>query len=224
MLTINVYTLSFILLILFFIREFVAFKKYRILKYFFTPLLTMLLVVMVMLSITENGGDRYRVMILISLLMALVADTLLMIEEVNFLKNGMIYFILGHIFYVIAFSGNLSFKLWNILIIIILVILSFLYIRVIKKTAGKMFKPVVIYVLILDLMVYFAVTKLNNGLITFNVLIATGAVLFMISDFILSINAFVKTIPNSTVFTWMLYAPAQFLFVLSTFSSLSINN
>jgi len=150
--------------------------------------------------------------------MALVADTLLMIEEVNLLKNGMIFFIAGHIFYVGAFSAVISFKYWNLILIITLAVMNFFYFRVLIKTAGKMFIPVLAYVFILNLMVYFAVTRLNNDVSPSAILAAVGAVLFMLSDFILSVNAFIKEIPESTVYTWLLYAPAQFLFVLSTFS------
>jgi uncharacterized membrane protein YhhN len=214
---IELYTASFIFLAVFLVREFVAYKKILVLKYFFTPLLTFMLVLMMIYSISINGSDKYRVFILLSLLSALVADTLLMIEEVDLLKNGMIYFIIGHVFYVFAFSGDITFKPWNIFLIAVLAVLSFLYIRVLMKTAGSMIIPVISYVLILDLMVYFALTKLNNGLSASGIIVASGALLFMISDFILSINAFVKPVPNSTVYTWLLYAPAQFLFVLSTF-------
>lgn len=204
--------------ILFVIREYVAYRRHLLLKYLFTPSLTLLLVIMMIISISINGTDRYRMMILFSLLMALVADTLLMIEEVSFLKNGMIYFILGHIFYVIAFSSNLSFRPWNLLLVIILAAANFFYIRVLINKAGKMIIPVLIYVFVLDAMVYYAVILLNQGISASAVLAASGAVLFMISDFVLSVNAFVKPIPNSTVYTWLLYAPAQFLIVLSTFA------
>jgi len=198
----------------------VAYKRYLRLKYFFTPLLTMLLAVMMIYSITVNGADRYRMLILLSLLMALSADTLMMIEEISLLKNGMIFFIAGHVFYAGAFSINVSFEYWNLALILILAVLNLLYFRVLIKTASKMFIPVTIYVLLLDSMVYFAVTRLNHDLSSSAVFAASGAVLFMISDFILSVNAFIKPIPKSTVFTWLLYAPAQYLIVLSTFQTL----
>ncbi|HNX24716.1 MAG TPA: lysoplasmalogenase [Spirochaetota bacterium] len=211
------YILSSVFVLFFFIREYAAYKRYLNLKYFFTPSLTLILVAMMIFSIASNGADRYRMMIVLSLLSALVADTLLMIEEVSFLKNGMIFFILGHVFYIGAFSIDASLQPWNIFVIAVIIFLSFLYIKVLIRTAGKMIIPVVLYVFILDVMVYFAVTALNKGLTTSGLLVAAGAVLFMISDFILSVNAFVKTIKNSTVFTWLLYAPAQLLFVLSAF-------
>jgi len=215
----TLFILSSVFILLFIVREYVAYKSYLPFKYFFTPLLTLMLVIMMILSITIHGADRFRLMIILSLLMALVADTLLMIEEINFLKNGMIFFILGHVFYLGAFCIDVSFKPWNLIVLTVISVLSIIYIRVLIKTAGKMLIPVIVYVLILDLMVYFAITRLNNGADTSGVLAAAGAILFMISDFILSVNAFVKPIRNTTVYTWLLYAPAQFLIVLSTFSS-----
>jgi uncharacterized membrane protein YhhN len=164
------------------------------------------------------GADRYRLMILFSLLTALIADTLMMIEEITFIKNGMIFFIMAHIFYVGAFSPGATFRIWNMIIILILAILSFLFIRMMNRNAGKMIVPVVIYTFILNMMGYFAITSLNKGLTASGIMLAVGAVLFMISDFILSVNAFVVKIKYSTVYTWLLYAPAQFLFVLSAFT------
>jgi uncharacterized membrane protein YhhN len=158
-------------------------------------------------------------MILLSLLMALAADTLLMIEEINLMKNGMVFFIICHIFYVAAFSSDLSFQLWNLFIIIILLVLNFFYIRLLIKTAGGMLIPVLIYVFVLNMMVYCAIARLNSSFSVSALLTASGAILFMISDFILSINAFVTPVRNSTVFTWLLYGPAQLLIVLSTFTT-----
>lgn len=212
--------LSSVFILFFLIREYVAYRRYLQLKYFFTPSLTIILIIIMILSISINGADRYRVMILLSLITALAADTLLMIEEIDLLKNGMIFFIISHIFYVIAFSTGVSFKLWNLLPAAVISVPSFFYIRVLKKTAGRMLIPVIIYIVVLDCMVWFALTALSNGTSDSGIYAAAGAVIFMCSDFILSVNAFVKKIPNSTVFTWLLYAPAQFLIVLSTFSFL----
>ena len=85
-----------------------------------------------------------------------------------------------------------------------------------KKYAGSMFAPVAVYIIVIDIMGYLAITKLNNGTGAYEISVAIAAVLFWISDFILSINAFVKKIPHSTVYTWLFYAPAQLLFAWST--------
>lgn len=208
--------LTILFLSLFAIREYVAFKRKLSLKYFFTPMLTFTIILIVLLSISLKGPSVYSMLVLTALIMALIADTLLMIEEINFLKNGIIFFLISHVFYVFAFKDGYTFQSWNTGLIIFLAAASFFNIKLIKKGAGKLFIPVIIYLIVLNLMGFFAITKLNNGFGLFETSLAIGAVMFLISDFILSINAFVKKIPHSTVYTWLFYAPAQFLFALST--------
>ncbi|MCL1864425.1 MAG: lysoplasmalogenase [Spirochaetes bacterium] len=212
-----VYILSSIFFLFFLIREFVSYKRYLPLKYFFTPSLTLILVIMMILSISAYGTDKYRLMIILSLLMALVADTQLMIEEISLMKNGAVFFIIGHIFYIAAFADNVAFNSWNIAVIVILAAVNLVFFRILIKSAGKKSVQAILYILILDLVVYFAIARLNNSLSLSGILAASGAILFMISDFILITNAFIKAIPHSTVFTWLFYGPAQYLIVLSTF-------
>ena len=212
------YILSSIFFLFFIIREFVAYKRYLPLKYFFTPSLTLLLVIMMLLSIVTYEADWYRLMIIISLLMALVADTQLMVEETSLMEDGAIFFIIGHIFYLLAFSDNATFYSWNIAVIVILLIINLIFFRMLLKAAGKKSIPAILYLLVLDLVVYFAITRLNHELSLPGVLAASGAFLFMVSDFILLTDTFIKPIHRSTVFTWLFYAPAQYLIVLSTFA------
>ena len=78
--------------------------------------------------------------------------------------------------------------------------------------------PVMAYAMAISVMIFFAVTRLNNGITTGASMTAAGAVLFGISDYIHSKNTYVQSIENSTVFTWLFYAPAQFLIAASTLS------
>ena len=209
--------LSSVFFLFFVIREFVAYKRYLPLKYFFTPSLTLLLVIMMLLSIITYGPDRYRLMITFALLMALVADTQLMIEEIDLKTNGAVFFAMGHVFYLTAFADNATFESWNIALIAILVIINLIFFKILVKAVGRKSIPTILYLLILGLVVYFAIARLNDQFSPSIVLAASGAILFMISDFILVTNSFIKAIPHSTVFTWLFYAPAQYLIVLSTF-------
>ncbi len=211
-------SLTILFLFLFAIREYVAYKRKLSLKYFFTPMVTFSIILIVLLSIALKGPFVYSMLVLIALIMALIADTLLMIEieEASFLKSGIIFFLISHVFYIFAFKYGYTFQSWNLGLIIFLAVASFFNIILIKKGAGRLLIPVIIYLIILNIMGFFAITRLNNGFGLFEISIATGAAMFIISDFILSINAFVKKIPHSTVYTWLFYAPAQFLFALST--------
>lgn len=210
------YELTAAYIIIFIIREYVAWKKFLVLKYFFTPLITALAVFIVLSSIGCYGISLYSILVFSSLITALIADTLLMIEERSYLKNGIIFFMLGHLFYVSAFCTGISFKNWNVILIIIIAVINLIQLKLMKKYAGRMFVPVTLYVIVIDIMGYLAITKLNNGSGPYELSVAAAAVLFWISDFILSINAFVKKIPHSTVYTWLFYAPAQLLFAWST--------
>lgn len=209
------YHLTAAFIAIFLIREYIAWKSILTLKYFLTPLLTALALFIVLGSIAIYGPSRYSVLVFASLVAALIADTLLMVEEVSLLKNGIIFFLLGHIFYAFAFSSDVTFQSWNIILIAVVALLNVVHIRLMKKHAGSMFLPVLVYIAVIDVMGYLAITKLNNGAGVYEVSVAVAAVLFWISDMILSINAFVKKIPHSTVYTWLFYAPAQLLFAWS---------
>lgn len=208
-------TLAVLFLFVFVAREYAAFKRNLSWKYFLTPMVTFTIILIVLFSIAFKGPSVYSMLILSALIMAVIADTLLMIEELNFLKNGLIFFLICHVFYVSAFKDGYTFQSWNLGLILFIAAANFFYLRLIKKGSAKLFIPVIIYLIVLDLMGFFAITKLNNGFGLFETSLAIGAVMFWISDFILSINAFVKKIPHSTVYTWLFYAPAQFLFALS---------
>ena len=210
------YELTAAYILIFLIREYIAWKRILALKYFFTPLITTLAVYIVLSSIGCYGVSLYSFLIFSSLIAALIADTLLMIEETSYLKNGIIFFMLGHLFYVAAFSSDITFEKWNIILLVIIALINVIQLKLMKKYAGGMFIPVTLYVIVIDIMGYLAITKLNNGAGVYEVSVAAAAVLFWISDFILSINAFVKKIPHSTVYTWLFYAPAQLLFAWST--------
>jgi uncharacterized membrane protein YhhN len=198
------------------LREFVAYKRILFFKVFVDATNYSGYIDFPCAISCRNGFFLYAFLIFLSLLFALIADVLLMLEEYNYLKSGMIFFMLGHIFYVLAFSISASFMWWNLILLGFIAVVNYFYLKLMKNHAGKMFIPVLIYVLIIDTMGYFAITGLNNGFGLYEISVAAGAVLFWISDFILSINAFVRPINKSTVWTWLFYAPAQMLFAIST--------
>jgi len=209
------YHLAAVYFFIFLIREIIAYRGILFLKYLLTPMITACAVFIVLISIGFYGIDRYNFLIFSSLLAALAADTLLMLEETSYLKNGIIFFMMSHLLYIAAFCSELTFKPWNVILLLFICLVNFFFIRIMKRHAGRMLIPVILYVLMIDTMGYLALTKLNNGAGRYEIVLASAAVLFWISDLILSVNAFVKKIPHSTVYTWLFYAPAQFLFAVS---------
>jgi alkenylglycerophosphocholine hydrolase len=201
--------------VLFLLREYFAYRKVLSLKYILTPLVTLSILLVILVSINHRGVSSYRILVLVAILMSLVADTLLMIEEVSLLKPGIVFFMLAHIFYTTAFSGGYSFEFWNIPVALLLVFFIKKSSDMFLENAGDLKIPVFAYILVISIMGFFAVTGLNRGFSLKSLTASAGAVLFIISDLVLAYNQFVKEIPHSSVKTWALYAPAQMLIVLS---------
>ena len=209
---------SVIFLFVFMIRELGVIRGGRTLKYFFTPLITISVICIPLIAVDEAGLTLYNSLILVSLLFALAADTLLMVDEADLLRHGMVFFLCGHILYAGAFSIDYVFKPWNFVLLICIAAAGVFHVKRISRTAGKMKLPVAVYAMAISVMIFFAVTRLNNGITTGASMAAAGAVLFGISDYIHSKNTYLQSIENSTVFTWLFYAPAQFLIAASTLS------
>ena len=210
-------TLIVLLGSVFITREIVTYKGIRSLKYIFTPTITLLITLICVFSLEGGSLSRFKLFIIIGLLLSLIADTLLMIEEVDLMKYGIVFFLLAHISYIISFTSFFTIQLWNIIpFIVIFGGIAFVFKNIKGKTDG-MDIPILVYSLILGAMVFTAFILLNiDGSIN-TVFIVSGAVLFLVSDVILAVNGFVKEIPRASVIVWSFYAPAQLLIALSCF-------
>ena len=211
-------TVSMFFLTVFMVREFVALRRIKQLKYIFTPMVTIPVILIPMIAAGETGLTPYNLFITCALLFALVGDALLMVEETDLFKYGMFFFLGCHLFYVSAFSVNYIFRQWNIILLAVLAVIAIIHVKKLGGKAGKMKIPVAVYVTVITIMIFLAITQLNNGFTPGAAMAAGGAVLFGISDYLHSVNNFVRKIEHSTVYTWLFYAPAQFLIAASTLS------
>jgi uncharacterized membrane protein YhhN len=209
--------LVFLLAGVFAAREIVTFKEHYRLKYIFTPMVTALIAGLAILSIIEYGVTSYRILILIALLLSLIADTMLMVVEVDLMEQGIVYFLLAHVFYGIAFSLSYEFRGWNMAVAAILLVCLFVFYRGIRSTVGRLKIPILIYTMVLSAMLFFAVASLNAGVTRREICIAAGAVLFAVSDFLIVYLSFIRPHKNESVIVWAVYAPAQTLLALSCF-------
>jgi uncharacterized membrane protein YhhN len=199
------------------LREFFSFRRLLPAKYLLTPLVTFCVIIFALLAIHSSGMTRYSTFILMGLVLSLVADTLLMIEEINLFKHGLIFFLTAHCFYLGAFTIGYAFSPWHVAAILVLCAGILLFYHKIYRKSGSHHVSVLVYMFVLAAMLFFAVSHVGESGSTRPVLLPAGAVLFVISDVVLAINTFVKKIPHSTVLTWSLYAPAQLFFALSCF-------
>ena len=213
-----IYFLPSIIFIFFLLlREIFTYKKNKLLKYLLTPLVSAVVIITALLSLRFNYGNTYNYIIITGLVFSLIGDTILMIEEVNLFIQGLIFFLFAQISYAFAFAFNYHFEVWNIFVAAGLFAVVIVFFKIIKnKAAGKAY-PVLIYMLVISAMVYFAVSRLNDGASVKGLLVSIGALLFLISDVLVAVNEFVKELPNGTIIVWLIYAPSQFLIGLSCF-------
>lgn len=199
------------------VREFVSFRRILPAKYIFTPLVTLSIISFALLSASASGFSRYTLLITVALLLSLVADTLLMVEEINLFRHGVIFFFLTHLCYIAAFSGGYSFQLWHAAVMLALPAGLTLFYRRLDIPSTLMRVMIICYMAAIGAMCFFAFSHLGAPWDRRSVLLPAGATLFFISDCILAINAFGGGIPHSTVLTWSLYAPGQLFIALSCF-------
>lgn len=205
--------------VIFLLREYFSFRRILTAKYVLTPMVTMSIIMFGFISLNATGVNRYSVLILAGLLLSMVADTLLMIEEISFFKLGLIFFLLAHCAYIGALSLGYRFQPWNIIVAALFIVLIGGFYWVICRSYGEHHPWVLLYMVVLAVMCFIAYSYMGIPGSMRAVLLPVGSTLFFISDGILAVNTFVKKIPHSTVLTWSLYAPAQFFIVLSCFFS-----
>lgn len=198
-------------------RECATFRERFTLKYIFTPMVTGLIAGFVVIAIGEEGASSYRALVLAGILCSLVADTLLMIVEVNLMKNGIVFFMLTHVMYIAAFSLSYVFRWWNLALAAVLLFLLCLFYRGIRTSAGSMKTPILVYAVVLCAMLFFAVSQINLMITAREIFIMIGAFLFVVSDFLLAYLTFIKPHKQESVIVWAVYAPAQLLIALSCF-------
>lgn len=200
------------------ISQIAVFYKKTFIKYLSTPLVTFFICCIAVIGFKKYGsGNEWLIPAALGL--SLIADILLMLEEVNLLEQGLIFFLGTHILYILFFSEWFQFQWSDIAVGLLLVAIAAGLIYLFHKEGklGKMLLPVIVYVSALSLIVFFSVHKAIGSDGTAYYLRATGAVMFFLSDVILGWNEFAKPIPQARIFVWTFYAPGQLLIALSLF-------
>ena len=206
---IYVLTLLVLLSAIFCIRAKYPISKRQLLV--FKPLTLILIIVIA--TIFPATESYYKIFIISGLLLSLLGDTFLIYPEQHF-KIGLIAFLIGHICYIIAFtvSSGVHFTFW---IFLPISIIGILYLRSILPYSGKMKIPVMIYIIIIVIMSWMAMERLNYIPTVGTILAVMGAVLFMISDAVLALNKFRKPFISAELIILATYFTAQWLLAVS---------
>jgi uncharacterized membrane protein YhhN len=178
------------------------------LRIFFKPIPQLCL----LFWLLKQTKSSYRTFLGFGLISCIIADILLEFRQTYFLQ-GVIVFLIGHIFYITAFIKKeksfkpellLPFAAWGIIIF-----------TTIQSGLGKMYIPVLAYTAVICVMMWRAAS-----LQTTNYFALIGAVLFAFGDTFIAIDRFYQSIEGARYPIIISYWFAQF-FIISTAKSVA---
>ena len=185
-----------------------------VLFYIFKPLTTVL-ILSIPLSIWLGRKSSYVAYVSAGLLLSAVGDSLLMLSRDYFL-SGLIAFLLAHITYLLAFSERVplpaSPRVWQIYFAFAIIFYVFLY----RALPPGLPIAVALYCISLISMAAQAMGRFTVFRDRFSLAAALGALLFLISDCILSIDRFRSAIPAAYLLVLVPYYLGQWLIACST--------
>lgn len=194
--------LSIILLFVLVIDLFFVFKNETDLRFFSKTLLLPVLI-LIYISGTKTAKLQLDKFFLTGLILSFFGDLFLLFKW-GFLP-GLGSFLLAHLFYIISFKKKPQHRIsefWPIILSVyaaILLVFLFPYLKEMKI-------PVSIYAIVICTMMYNALKTHNKNLIT-------GALLFVISDTLLSVNLFVKETVFLNILVMITYVFAQLFLI-----------
>jgi len=179
----------------------------------FKPLTILLILFIPIMSSQFFWGINYSSLIVAGLILSMFGDIFLMFNDKYFVP-GLIAFLMAHLVYIYAFISidGIHYS-WICFIFLIAGILIF---RILNKKLGKLQIPVAIYISAIAIMawqsweLYLSTESFGFGLA------AVGTIFFLISDFALSVNKFLKPMNFAQFIILPTYFIAQWLIAIST--------
>lgn len=159
----------------------------------------------------------YYRFLLIGLILCLCGDVLLIFSRKKAFLLGLISFLLGHIFYVLAFFNvsQTGPAVWVVAVIVCVFSIGvFIWLR---PHLGSMMVPVILYIIVITSMVIGAGSVLFDTILPVNgrAVVFTGAFLFYLSDLFVARNRFVEKAFFNRLLGLPLYYFGQFLLAFS---------
>ena len=184
----------------------------QILIYIFKPL-TMIFIISIAIIGMRKNRSFYAFLILAGLVFSLAGDIFLMLPSDMFMQ-GLVSFLIGHIFYILAFSWGMrsGIKSFSWIPYLVYGVLISWYML---PSLEAMTVPVLIYIIVILTMGWRAYERWTQTRIRGAGLAFIGAILFIVSDSALGINRFTLPFDLSTFVVLSSYFIAQWLFARS---------
>ena len=153
----------------------------------------------------------------VGLILCLGGDVFLALPGVKWFRAGLAAFLLGHVFYILAFHGLAPFSGWLSPANFLILAISLGACRWLWPHLGAMRIPVLAYVTVITLMVFGAWAVFQTPGLPFpgRALIFGGAVLFYLSDLAVARDQFIKKTFSNRLIGLPLYYTGQFLLAFS---------
>ena len=200
--------LQILLVIVFALDLFFIFNNQTEMRFFTKPLLLPILI-LIYVSTAKSEKIKLDQPFVIGLVLSFFGDLFLLFEWGFLLGLGS--FLMAHVFYIISFKKKVQHQIWKfwpiILSLYAAILLVFLY-----HYLNEMKIPVAIYAVVICTMMYGAIKTYRRNLII-------GALLFVISDTLLSVNLFVQSFLILNFLVMITYILAQWFLVKGILSS-----
>lgn len=183
-------------------------------RLFTKPLLLIILLTAFIISSAKFPPLRYY--IAVALFFSWLGDFFLLMDpkiSYGFIA-GLGSFLVAHILYILFFmrvrNNHLLQKPWNIFVIAAVVVYAMALFVFLYPHIGNLKLPVAVYALTISIMLIAAVHAFNKYNLDAARNCIAGAILFVVSDSLLSVNKFYGSFPAAGIFIMVTYALAQF--------------
>ena len=192
----------------------IYFQYYNIELYNYTKALTTILIVLVPVLFAKSAS-KYKNLILLGLVFCLIGDVFLL-DNAYFIA-GLASFLVGHLIFTYAFLSLKGFqKKFGIFGILLLIGLAYFF--YLKPSLGEITIPVGVYILVIVLMNWQALSLYFSEKNKTHLMISVGAILFLISDSILAFDKFKEPFSFAGILILVTYWIAISMFAYSTLS------
>ncbi|WP_340084669.1 lysoplasmalogenase [Siminovitchia sp. FSL H7-0308] len=186
-----------------------------LLKLFF-KLIPMILIIMYAFFTLPKQKTKAHWLLLIGFVFCSIGD-----GTIHWFIVGLTAFLIGHLFYIASFAFQWKFSKWRMACVLPLILYSWVFGRALIQALANsgeqaLIFPVSIYMIAIASMTWFAI-------MTGNVYLALGSILFVISDSILAWNRFVSPVHYEHLLVMSTYYAAQFFIAYSIRSNKKAN-
>lgn len=134
-----------------------------------------------------------------------------------FFAIGLFTFLVGHLFYTLAFLQSIQYfevvPIWFFIVLIPYSLYGFAILRILRPNLNKMIVPVVIYMCVILIMSFTSTCRIWNGFTLQFLLPFIGSLFFIVSDSVLAYNSFNVPQKNYETLIMFTYIFAQVLIV-----------